>query len=172
MAAASVAVWGVFSDRLNRFEQARAELARHEGGEQRLVGPILRAPYAKEAILEGRVTTVQGEAIAFAETGTGAATLAMGVRRRAIYAAPVHRSSTRLSATFDPVAMLAALQEQDRQARFDLSKARVAIGVCDTVGVLGPVRIPVKDGPPRELTPVRVHARPGRRVSKDRRAHW
>lgn len=155
MAAPTFAVWGVLSDRLNRFQQVRAELSRYEGGEQRLLGPVLLVPYAKEAVVDGRVTTVQGEAVAFAETGTAAATLAMDVRRRDIYAVPVYRASTRLAATFNPAAILTALQEQDPQARFDLSKARVAVGLSNTVGVLEPVRItPVKDAPARELTPV------------------
>ncbi len=85
-------VWGIVWDRTSRLENVRTELSRAEGGPQDVIGPHLLVPYTRIVTLEdGKTRTEQGQAFAYARTGSAKADLKIQERRK------VHRPDLRLA---------------------------------------------------------------------------
>jgi inner membrane protein len=154
MAIPTLAVWGVMQDRLGRYNSVRSELAGAVGGQQALLGPVLLVPYAKDVRQDDKIVTLQGEAVAFAETGAANAALVTEVRKRGIYKVPVFTADIDFTAKFDPAAIKTALKALDPAARFDFSRARLALGVSNTTGFLSEVTLALPNGQNRAFAPL------------------
>ena len=156
-------VYGVMHDRLGRFESVRDEISRYEGGPQTILGPVLLVPYDKQVQTTNsdnkiQVSTVHGEATAFAETGVAHVTLTGDAKKRGIYTIPTFKSDTALSAHFDIAETMAALAALDPAAHYDWRKARIVMGVSNTVGVLKDIALTLPGGASRQLKPIRFSA--------------
>lgn len=149
-----LAVWGVMQDRLNRFNSVRAELASAVGGAQSLTGPVLLVPFSKDVRQDDKIVTLQGEAVAFAETGTANAKLTTEIRKRGIYVVPTYTAEVDFTAAFDPKAAAAALAALDPGARYDYSRARIMLGVSNTTGFLQEVALTLPNGQARPFAPL------------------
>ncbi|HVY02354.1 MAG TPA: cell envelope integrity protein CreD [Caulobacterales bacterium] len=152
-------VYGVMRDRLGRFESVREEISRYEGGAQTILGPVLLVPYEKQIETTSsdnkvQVSTMRGEAVAFAETGAAKTALTGETKKRGIYTIPTFKSDTALSAHFDIGESKAALAALDPAARYDWSKARIVMGVSNTVGVLKDIALALPGGQSRQLKPI------------------
>jgi inner membrane protein len=163
MAIPTLAVWGVQHDRLNRYNEVRNEISRYEGGSQTVIGPLLLVPYTKQVentTSEGKkeIVTLRGEAVVFAETGQADATLATERRKRAIYTIPVFKAQVALTATFDPAGSVGKLSALDPGAQFDWSRARIAMGVSNTIGLLSDIVIDLGNGQGRQLQPTTIQS--------------
>jgi inner membrane protein len=174
MAIPTLFVYGVMRDRLNRFEDVRNEISRYEGGSQTILGPVLLVPYEKNVqttASDGKVqiSVIRGEAVVFAETGTIDTTLTGEERRRAIYKIPVFRSDSTIKANFDPAESAKALAELDPNARYDWSKARLVMGVSNTVGILREIDLTLPGGEKRRLKPISATVSTGPSAANDYR---
>ena len=163
MAVPTAAVWAVLQDRLNRYDQVRNDISRYEGGMQTVVGPVLIVPYAKQVenvTADGKreIVTLSGQGVAFAETGTGTAALATEKRKRAIYTIPVFNAKVGLTAAFNPAAAKQALTQLDPAAQYDWSKARLAMSVSNSIGLLSDIVVDLGSADRRELKPATISA--------------
>jgi inner membrane protein len=168
MAIPTLAVWGVRHDRLNRYNEVRNDISRYEGGSQTVMGPLFLVPYTKQventnADGKREIVTLRGEAVVFAETGQADAQLAMEKRKRAIYTIPVFKAQVAVTATFDTASAARSLAALDPAAQFDWSKARIAMGVSNTIGLLSDIVIDLGNGQGRQLQPttIQVPNQPG-----------
>jgi inner membrane protein len=163
MAIPTMAVWSVQRDRLNSYNEVRNEISRYEGGSQTVLGPLLLVPYTKQVEntnAEGKreIVTLRGEGVVFAETGEAEATLATDIRKRAIYTIPVYQAKVAVAATFDAANAARSLGALDPAAQFDWSKARIAMGVSNTIGLLSDVVIDLGNGQGRQLQPTTIQS--------------
>ncbi len=161
MAVPTSAVWLVLQDRLNRYNEVRNEISRYEGGMQTVLGPVLLIPYSKQVenvTSEGKreIVTLRGESVVFPETGIVDSTLAAEERRRAIYSIPTFKAQITIKAHFEPAQGAAALAALDPAATYDWSRARLAMGVSNTVGLLTDVTLKLPAGEKRQLKPTSV----------------
>ena len=152
-------VYGVQHDRLNRFEQVRDEVSRYEGGPQTVLGPVIFVPYEKQVVgtdsNNKQVASVfHGEAVVFAETGEADVQLKGEERKRAIYTIPVFHTQIGFKAHFDSAEAARALADLDATAHYDWSKARLALGVSSSVGILQDIKLTLPGGVARELKPI------------------
>lgn len=165
MAIPTLSVWAVLHDRLNRYNDVRNEISRYEGGAQTVLGPILLVPYSKQVentTGEGKreIVTIRGEAVVFAETGNAQAQIATERRKRAIYTIPVYKAQVNVAANFDQAAAARTLSALDSAAQYDWSRARVAMGVSNTIGLLTNVVLDFGNGQTRELKPTAISVPP------------
>jgi inner membrane protein len=161
MAIPTSAVWLVLQDRLNRYNEVRSEISRYEGGMQTVLGPVLLVPYSKQVeniTNEGKreIVTLRGESVVFPETGDVDAKLAAEERRRAIYTIPTFKAEISVKARFDPAQAAAALEALEPAAAYDWPKARLAMGVSNTIGLLSDVALTLPNGEKRGLKPMSV----------------
>lgn len=155
LALPTLAVWGVLMDRQGRANQVSSELAARVGGMQTVLGPVLLVPWSKDVRDEaGKVTSVSGDAVIFAETGEASAKLTTEVLRRGIYKVPKFNAVTELKASFAPAGGLAALAKADPAARFDAANARLVVGVSQAVGVQESIALTLPGGESRRLKPI------------------
>lgn len=166
MAVPTSSVWLVLQDRLNRYNEVRNEISRYEGGMQTVLGPVLLVPYSKQVenvTGDGKreIVTLRGEGVVFPETGVVDSKLAAEERKRAIYSIPTFKAQIGIKAHFDPAQGAAALAVLDPAANYDWSKARLAMGVSNTVGLLTDVTLNLPAGEKRQLKPTSVAGAPG-----------
>jgi inner membrane protein len=166
MAVPTSSVWLVLQDRLNRYNEVRNEISRYEGGMQTVLGPVLLVPYSKQVenvAGDGKreIVTLRGESVVFPETGIVEAKLAAEERRRAIYTIPTFKAQISVKAHFDLAQGAAALTTLDPAAAYEWPKARLAMGVSNTVGLLTDVTLNLPAGAKRQLKPTSVAAAPG-----------
>jgi inner membrane protein len=144
----------VKEDRQNRWRQVIQAESQQEGGPQTVVGPILIIPTERdEKNAEGKVVTLRGEAVVFAETGAAEATIDSETRVRGMYKVPVYRSKTTLTATFDRAAAAAALAQLDANTRVQWANARLILGFSNAIAVQETVMLTLTDGSTREFKP-------------------
>jgi inner membrane protein len=166
MAIPTSSVWLVLQDRLNRYNEVRNEISRYEGGMQTVLGPVLLVPYSKQVenvTGDGKheIVTLRGEGVVFPETGVVDSNLAAEERKRAIYSIPTFKAQVAIKAHFDPAQGGAALAALDPAANFDWSKARLAMGVSNTVGLLTDVTLNLPAGERRQLKPTSIASSQG-----------
>ncbi|MFZ4070267.1 MAG: cell envelope integrity protein CreD [Caulobacterales bacterium] len=149
-----LAVYAVMQERLNRSNAVRSELGAAVGGAQTLTGPVLLVPFAKEVRQDDKIVTLQGEAIAFAETGAADAKLTTEIRKRGIFQVPTFTAGVDYTAAFDPKVTTAALAALDPGARYDFSRARMVLGVTNTTGFLQEVALTLPNGQTRPFAPL------------------
>ncbi|MEM1151369.1 MAG: cell envelope integrity protein CreD [Pseudomonadota bacterium] len=134
MAIPALFVYGVVAERTSGQFQAVQEVSEKVGGNQAVLGPFLTVPYARTPNPEKPNAVVYGHAIAFAESGSANADVAVEERKRGIYLVPVFTADVEIEARFDPAALRDALPED---ATPIWSDARIYSGVQDTRGLRG-----------------------------------
>lgn len=130
MAVPMLFVWLLVLDRANRSEQVVAEISEMQGGEQRVLGPLLVAPYVIPAASENEEDR-WGWYVLSPETGSAQADTTARVLKRGIFSAPVYEATVDLEARFVPPA---ATPNLPLGARVDWTRAQVVIGFSDLRG--------------------------------------
>ncbi|MGE3302885.1 MAG: cell envelope integrity protein CreD [Hyphomonadaceae bacterium] len=163
MAIPTYSIYLVLQDRLNRYDSVRIEMSKYEGGMQTILGPVLLVPYTKNVQRDDKdktIVTLRGESVVFPETGDADAKLAAEERKRSIYTIPTYRSQIAVKARFDPEQAAAALAALDPAAKYDWPKARLAMGVSNTVGLLKDITLTLPAGERRVVKPASFTAEP------------
>ena len=133
----------LIEERGGRRQVVLDEIAAQQGGEQRIVGPVMVVPYTQE-IAPGRVSddgavirerkTVSRVAVILPETLSSTAALTHEVRQRGIYEAPVYKARLKLAARFKRADLAAAIPNL---VAIDWAKAAVAVSLSDIGGLVG-----------------------------------
>ena len=129
MAIPGMFVFGLVAERSHRADGVVAEVSNLQGGMQRILGPLLVAPYtyvAEKGVTRG------GWYIVSPETGGASAEVKTHALHRGIFDVPVYDVTADFKATFAPRSAEANLPSQ---ARIDWSRARIVIGFSDLRGV-------------------------------------
>ncbi len=95
-------VHSIVYERSEGLNLAVHEVSTSVGGEQAVLGPVLALPYARTPDPEHPKRVVYGIAIAYGETGTVEANVAVTERSRGIHAIPVFDAKISFQAVFDP----------------------------------------------------------------------
>ena len=133
----------LIEERGGRRQVVLDEIAAQQGGEQRIVGPVMIVPYTRQILIETSVgdneiktkpKAIGGVAIILPEALSSTAELKHSIRKRGLYEAPVYKAPLRLKARFGKADLAAAIPDL---LDVDWSKAAVAISVSDISGLSG-----------------------------------
>lgn len=135
-------VEGVISERSWRHKEVLADIARQHGGEQRIVGPFLLAPYVTETSItvpatedtpeRQRLVRSEGYAVILPEDLQVSANLAHTMRERGVYSAPVYGADVAVSGAFVTPDLRAVIPNL-KSVQWE--QAAVVIGVSDLIGL-------------------------------------
>ena len=138
MAIPALFVYGVVYERSTREQAAVADVSQRFGGAQSVLGPVLAVPWSRTPDPKKPDAVEYGFAIAYAETGTASADVAVEPRRRGLYTVPVFDAELDLEAVFDPAALRNAVP---RDATAFWADARLYLGISDNRGVKDAFRV-------------------------------
>ncbi len=125
---------GVASERRHRAAEVRDELVELAGGQASVAGPVLRLPVSiARRDDKGAVSWYRETVVIMPETVTVDGSTDTSLRSRGIYAVPVYSGSIALRALFrfDKAAILALLDEDERDVRMDPANAALSVELRD-----------------------------------------
>ena len=137
-------VHSIVYERSAGFDQAVGEVSESAGGQQAVLGPVLTVPYSFAPNPKKPDNLSYGIAVAFAETGTTTAQVAVEEKQRGIHTIPVYLADIRMQAEFSPSALRSAVPQGAEPVWQD---ARLYVGVSDTRGVKEAIEVTVNDRP-------------------------
>ncbi len=123
-------VWLLVADRTRRSEAVTAEISSVQGGPQRVLGPLLVAPYMVPAASKDEEAT-WGWYVLSPESGSARVGTAASVLKRGIFSAPVYEANVDLEARFAPPATTPNLP---LGATVHWDRAQVVVGFSDLRG--------------------------------------
>lgn len=148
-------VQGVASERAVRAGDVARELGSQTGGQQRLGGPVLLVPYARN--VEGttetgapRIEVQRGHWAIFPAQGEARTNLTVSTRARSIYKVPTYLADTRFTARFD---VPDALRGLPAGVTLDWTQARLVVWAGDLRGVKDALVVRLADGSTRGFEP-------------------
>ena len=142
-------VHSIVYERSAGFDQAVRDVSESAGGPQYVLGPVLTVPYSFTPNPKKPDTLAYGIAVAYAETGTAASSVAVEEKQRGIHTVPVYLADIQMEAEFSPSALRAAVPQGAEPVWRD---ARLYVGVSDTRGIKDAIDVTV-DGRPVTLGP-------------------
>ena len=146
-------VVGVISERSWRHKEVLADIARQHGGEQRLVGPFLLAPYVTETRITVPATEDMpereqlvrgaGYAVILPEDLKVSASLAHMMRERGVYSAPVYSADIAVSGAFVTPDLQAVIPNL-KSVQWE--QAAIVMGLSDLTGLAAAGDLKLGDG--------------------------
>lgn len=130
MAVPMLFVWLLVLDRTNRSDQVVAEISEMQGGQQRVLGPLLVAPYVIPKASDDEEDR-WGWYVLSPESGEARVGTVADVLKRGIFSAPVYEATVDIEARFTPPA---ATPNLPLGARVDWTRAQVVVGFSDLRG--------------------------------------
>lgn len=135
-------VESIINERSWRHKEVLSDIARQHGGEQRLVGPFLVAPYMTENTVtipatktqpeQERLVRKEGYAVILPETLHVAAKLAHDMRERGVYSAPIYTASVDVAGAFVTPDLKATIPNL---SSVQWGQAAIVMGLSDLTGL-------------------------------------
>ena len=122
-------VSSLISERSNRLEEVRSEIARSSTGEQRIIGPFIAVNYTEMVYREGKSFLTEYRKYILPETFNFSAELESFAKYRGIYQARLYQAESQLTGSFD----LAPLLNIDQQK---INAVSMVVGVTDSRGLI------------------------------------
>lgn len=146
-------VEGVINERSWRHKEVLGDIARQHGGEQRLVGPYLLAPYVTESTItvpatkdqpaRKRLVRGEGYAVILPEELKVKADLAHAMRVRGVYSAPVYGADVNVAGSFVTPDLQAVIPNLKS---VQWAQAAVVLGLSDLTGLAAAGDLTIGEG--------------------------
>lgn len=122
-------VSGLISERSDRQEAVRNDIARSSSGEQRIIGPFVLVDYVETESREDKTYRIPRQTFILPDTFDMSADLDSFEKYRGIYRARLYKAQTKLKGTFD-------LREIETLRKFDIKTVSLVVGIQDSRGLI------------------------------------
>ena len=122
-------VSNLISERSDRQQDVRQDIARSSSGEQRIIGPFIHVNYTEVDSHEGKAYVREQEAFLLPETFDMSAHLESFAKHRGIYQARLYKADSKLKGQFD-------LRPLRHINRANVKAISVVVGISDSRGLL------------------------------------
>jgi inner membrane protein len=132
MAIPAIFVEGLVNERAQRAADVRAEVSRHVGGAQTILGPTLAIPYTLAA--DSRSDPAKhSKYVVFPTQASAVLKTSTEERHRSLFRVPVYQANLKLDADFDLAGVPNSLPAD---AELEWSRAELVVGISDAHGAM------------------------------------